>query len=226
MDKETNTEDLFPEELGSLPKERPGRRARASPFVRSGTIVRSQTFSPGARSQYVCRLYRSDSDSSTLPRKSPFVRNTLERRTLRYKQSCRSSLAELMARTSLDLELDLQASKTRQRQLNEEICTLRELRQRLEDAQLRGQTDLPHWVLRDERFRSLLKEAERQTRQTKLDFHQEQAAEKMLKKASRGVCQLRGQSHKEPVQVQTFREKIAFFTRPRINIPPLPADDV
>uniref|UniRef100_A0ABI7VYS7 WWC family member 3 n=1 Tax=Felis catus TaxID=9685 RepID=A0ABI7VYS7_FELCA len=226
VDKETNTEDVFPEEVASLPKERPGRRARGSPFVRSSTIVRSQTFSPGARSQYVCRLYRSDSDSSTLPRKSPFVRNTLERRTLRYKQPCRASLAELMARTSLDLELDLQASRTRQRQLNEEICALRELRQRLEDAQLRGQTDLPHWVLRDERFRSLLKEAERQTRQTKLDFHQEQAAEKMLRKASKGVCQLRGQNHKEPVQVQTFREKIAFFTRPRINIPPLPADDV
>lgn len=34
------------------------------------------------------QLYRSDSDSSTLPRKSPFVRNTLERRTLRYKQVC------------------------------------------------------------------------------------------------------------------------------------------
>ncbi|XP_034504778.1 protein WWC3 isoform X1 [Ailuropoda melanoleuca] len=226
VDKETNTEDVFPEEVASLPKERPSRRARGSPFVRSSTIVRSQTFSPGARSQYVCRLYRSDSDSSTLPRKSPFVRNTLERRTLRYKQPCRSSLAELMARTSLDLELDLQASRTRQRQLNEEICTLRELRQRLEDAQLRGQTDLPHWVLRDERFRSLLKEAERQTRQTKLDFHQEQAAEKMLKAASKGVCQLRGQNHKEPIQVQTFREKIAFFTRPRINVPPLPADDV
>ncbi|XP_022374057.1 protein WWC3 [Enhydra lutris kenyoni] len=226
VDKETNTEDVFLDEVASLPKERPGRRARGSPFVRSSTIVRSQTFSPGARSQYVCRLYRSDSDSSTLPRKSPFVRNTLERRTLRYKQPCRSSLAELMARTSLDLELDLQASRTRQRQLNEEICTLREMRQRLEDAQLRGQTDLPHWVLRDERFRSLLKEAERQTRQTKLDFHQEQAAEKMLKKASRGVCQLRGQNHQEPVQVQTFREKIAFFTRPRINVPPLPADDV
>uniref|UniRef100_A0A0P6JW84 Protein WWC3 n=1 Tax=Heterocephalus glaber TaxID=10181 RepID=A0A0P6JW84_HETGA len=226
VDKETNTEDLFPEEVASILKERPSRRARGSPFVRSSTIVRSQTFSPGARSQYVCRLYRSDSDSSTLPRKSPFVRNTLERRTLRYKQSCRSSLAELMARTSLDLELDLQASRTRQRQLNEEICALRELRQRLEDAQLRGQTDLPHWVLRDERFRSLLKEAEKQTRQTKLDYHQEQAAEKMLKKASKEIYQLRGQNHKEPIQVQTFREKIAFFTRPRINIPPLPADDV
>nr|XP_031527078.1 protein WWC3 [Vicugna pacos] len=226
VDKETNTEDLFPEEVASLPKERPGRRARGSPFVRSSTIVRSQTFSPGARSQYVCRLYRSDSDSSTLPRKCPFVRNTLERRTLRYKQPCRSSLAALGARTSLDLELDLQASRTRQRQLNEELGALRELRQRLEDAQLRGHTDLPAWVLRDERFRSLLREAERQTRQTKLDFHQEQAAEKMLKKASKGVCQLRGQNLKEPIQVQTFREKIAFFTRPRINVPPLPADDV
>ncbi|XP_066169952.1 protein WWC3 isoform X2 [Sylvia atricapilla] len=226
VDKETNTEDLFPEEVAILPKERTSRRPRGSAFVRSSTIVRSQTFSPGARSQYVCRLYRSDSDSSTLPRKSPFIRNTLERRTLRYKQSCRSSLAELMARTSLDLELDLQASRTRQRQLNEEICVLRELRQRLEDAQLRGQTDLPHWVVRDDRFRNLLKEAERQTRQTKFEHHQEQAAEKMLKKASKEIYQLRGKNQKEPIQVQTFREKIAFFTRPRINIPPLPADDV
>ncbi|KAM9042467.1 protein WWC3-like isoform 2-T3 [Megaptera novaeangliae] len=172
------------------------------------------------------KLYRSDSDSSTLPRKSPFVRNTLERRTLRYKQPCRSSLAALAARTSLDLELDLQASRTRQRQLNEELCALRELRQRLEDAQLRGHAEPAAWLLRDERFRSLLREAERQTRQTKLDFHQEQAAEKMLKKASKGVCQLRGQNLKEPIQVQAFREKIAFFTRPRINVPPLPADDV
>ncbi|XP_062982438.1 protein WWC3 [Elgaria multicarinata webbii] len=227
VDKETNTEDVFPEESALLHKNRTGRRSRGSTFVRSSTIVRSQTFSPGARSQYVCRLYRSDSDSSTLPRKSPFIRNTLERRTLRYKQqSCRSSLADLMERTSLDLELDLQASRTRQRLLNEELSILRELRQRLEDAQLTGQTDLPHWVLRDERFRNLLKEAERQTRQTKFEHRQKQAAEKLLKKASKEVYQLRGQNQKEPIQVQTFREKMAFFTRPRINIPPLPADDV
>nr|XP_056717903.1 protein WWC3 isoform X2 [Euleptes europaea] len=227
VDKETNTEDLFAEEMALLHKSRSGRRSRGSAFVRSSTIVRSQTFSPGARSQYVCRLYRSDSDSSTLPRKSPFIRNTLERRTLRYKQqSCRSSLADLMERTSLDLELDLQAIRTKQRQLNEDICTLRELQQRLEDAQRRGQTDLPHWVLRDDRFRNLLKEAERQTRQTKFEHRQQQAAEKLLKKASKEVYQLRGQNQKEPIQVQTFREKMAFFTRPRINIPPLPADDV
>uniref|UniRef100_A0A2K5WDV1 WWC family member 3 n=1 Tax=Macaca fascicularis TaxID=9541 RepID=A0A2K5WDV1_MACFA len=227
VDKETNTEDLFPEEAASLLKERSSRRARGSPFVRSGTIVRSQTFSPGARSQYVCRLYRSDSDSSTLPRKSPFIRNTLERRTLRYKQSCRSSLAELMARTSLDLELDLQASRTRQRQLNEELCALRELRAagwRTPSSAARP-TSHPG-CFGTKRLRGLLREAERQTRQTKLDYRHEQAAEKMLKKASKEIYQLRGQSHKEPIQVQTFREKIAFFTRPRINIPPLPADDV
>ncbi|XP_059242362.1 protein WWC3-like isoform X1 [Mustela nigripes] len=210
VDKGTSTEDVFPEEILSLPKETTSNRARGSHFVRSSPVVRSHTFSPGARSQYVCRLYRSDSDSSTLPQKSGFVRNTLERRTLCSKQTFRSSLAELMACTSLDLELDLQASRTRQRQLNEEICILRELRQRLEDAQLRGQTDLPHWVLRDERFRSLLKEAERQTRQTKLDFHQEQAAEKMLKKVSRGACQLHGQTYQEPIQVQTFRNTTQF----------------
>ncbi|KAG8589827.1 hypothetical protein GDO81_006536 [Engystomops pustulosus] len=227
VDKETNTEDVFPEDVTLLKKERSCRRSRGSPFVRSSTIVRSQTFSPGARNQYVCRLYRSDSDSSTLPRKSPFIRNTLERRTLRYKQqACQSSMAEIMARTSLDLELDLQASRTKQTQLNEEIHSLKELKQRLEEAQLRGQSELPQWVLRDERFRSLLLEAERQTRQTKLEQHQEQAAEKMLKKASKEVFQLRGRNQKEPLQVQTFREKIAFFTRPRINIPPLPADDV
>ncbi|XP_075052558.1 protein WWC3 isoform X2 [Mixophyes fleayi] len=227
VDKETNTEDVFPEEVTVLKKERACRRSRGSPFVRSSTIVRSQTFSPGARSQYVCRLYRSDSDSSTLPRKSPFIRNTLERRTLRYKQqACQSSMAEIMARTSLDLELDLQASRTKQQQLNEEINSLKELKQRLEEVQLRGQGELPQWVLRDERFRCLLIEAGRQTRQTKLEQHQEQAAEKMLKKASKEVFQLRGQNQKEPLQVQTFREKIAFFTRPRINIPPLPADDV
>ncbi|XP_038658500.1 protein WWC3 isoform X1 [Scyliorhinus canicula] len=227
VDKETNTEEPFPEEVMIRPKERGSRRSRGSPFVRSSTIVRSQTFSPGARSQYVCRLYRSDSDSSTLPKRSPFIRNALERRTLRYKQpSFKTPLVEHPTRTSLDLELDLQASRTRQRRLNEELNALRELKQRLEESRTRGKADLPHWILRDERFRNLLKEAERQAKQPKSEQRQEQAAEKMLKKAAKEVYQLRGQSQKEPLQVQSFREKMAFFTRARINIPPLPADDV
>ncbi|KAM3876459.1 protein WWC3 [Diretmus argenteus] len=227
VEKATMTEGMFPEPVRVRPKERGGRWGHASPFMRSSTIVRSQTFSPGARSQYVCRLYRSDSDSSTLPKKSPFVRNTLERRTLRYKQqSYRSSLAEQPTRTSLDLELDLQACRTRQRQLTEELSTLRELKLRLEEPQDREATELPHWALRDERFRCLLREAQRQANQSKQEQRQEEAAERRLRKASKEVLQMRGQSQKEPLPVQTFREKMAFFTRPRFNIPPLPADDV
>uniref|UniRef100_A0A3Q1GVN0 WWC family member 3 n=1 Tax=Acanthochromis polyacanthus TaxID=80966 RepID=A0A3Q1GVN0_9TELE len=227
VEKATMTDGLFPEPVRIRPKERGGRWGHASPFMRGSTIVRSQTFSPGARSQYVCRLYRSDSDSSTLPKKSPFVRNTLERRTLRYKQqSYRSSLAEQPTRTSLDLELDLQACRTRQRQLMEELSALRELKLRLEEPQSKEATELPHWALRDERFRCLLREAQRQASQSKQEQRQEEAAERRLRKASKEVLQMRGQSQKEPLPVQTFREKMAFFTRPRFNIPPLPADDV
>ncbi|KAL7832617.1 hypothetical protein SRHO_G00296350 [Serrasalmus rhombeus] len=222
VDKATNTELIRMQ-----PKERPGRWGHAPPFLRSSTLARSHTFSPGARSQYVCRLYRSDSDSSTLPKKSPFIRNTLERRTLRYKQQPhRSSLAEQPTRTSLDLELDLQACRTRQRQLSEELTALRELKLRLEEPTPRGPAELPHWVLRDERLRTLLREAQRQAKQTRQEQRQEEAAERRLRKASKEVLQMRGQSHKEPLPVQTFREKMAFFTRPRFNIPPLPADDV
>ncbi|XP_053709079.1 protein WWC3 [Synchiropus splendidus] len=227
VEKATMTEGLFPEPVRVRPKERGSRWGHGSPFMRGSTIVRSQTFSPGARSQYVCRLYRSDSDSSTLPKKSPFVRNTLERRTLRFKQqSYRSSLAEQPTRTSLDLELDLQACRTRQRQLMEELSALRELKLRLEEPQSGEASELPHWALRDERFRRLLREAQRQASQSKQEQHQEEAAERRLRKASKEVLQMRGQSQKEPLPVQTFREKMAFFTRPRFNIHPLPADDV
>lgn len=77
------------------------------------------------------------------------------------------------ARTSLDLELDLQASRTRQSRLNAELQTLRELRARMEalrdadataGAQPRAQppTPLPVAVLQDQRFHSLLQQAERQ----------------------------------------------------------------
>lgn len=80
------------------------------------------------------------------------------------QQSYRSPLAEQPTRTSLDLELDLQACRTRQRQLMEELSALRELKLRLEEPQTREATELPNWALRDERFRCLLREAQRQVR--------------------------------------------------------------
>ncbi|XP_019389893.1 PREDICTED: protein WWC2 [Crocodylus porosus] len=231
VDKETNTEEAVNENLAVRPKDRASLSSRQRPFVRNSMIVRSQTFSPGERNQYICRLNRSDSDSSTLAKKSLFVRNATERRSLRVKRpACqlimRRATQECPARTSLDLELDLQASRTRQSRLNDELQALRDLKQKLEEMKARRETDLPQCVLEDERFQKLLKQAEKQAEQSKEEQKQGLSAEKLMRKASKDVCRLREQSQKVPVQVQSFREKIAYFTRAKISIPSLPADDV
>ncbi|XP_052018211.1 protein WWC2 [Apodemus sylvaticus] len=231
VDKETNTEEAVDSNMAVRPKDRSSLSSRQHPFVRNSVIVRSQTFSPGERSQYICRLNRSDSDSSTLAKKSLFVRNSTERRSLRVKRAvCQPTLRrpaqECPVRTSLDLELDLQASLTRQSRLNDELQALRGLRQKLEELKAQGETDLPPGVLEDERFQKLLKQAEKQAEQTKEEQKQDRNAERLMRQVSKDVCRLREQSQKEPRQVQSFREKIAYFTRAKISIPSLPADDV
>ncbi|XP_077000770.1 protein WWC2 isoform X2 [Tamandua tetradactyla] len=231
VDKETNTDGAVNGGMAVRPKDRGGLGSRQHPFVRSSVIVRSQTFSPGERNQYICRLNRSDSDSSTLAKKSLFVRNSTERRSLRGKRTLcqpvlRRTTQECPARTSLDLELDLQASLTRQSRLNDELEALRGLRQKLEELKAQGEADLPRAVLEDERFQKLLKQAEKQAEQSKEEQKQGLNAEKLMRQVSKDVCRLREQSRKVPRQVQSFREKIAYFTRAKITIPSLPADDV
>ncbi|NWI94537.1 WWC2 protein, partial [Pitta sordida] len=231
VDKETNTEESVNENTPVRPKDRASWSSRQRPFVRNSMIVRSQTFSPGERNQYICRLNRSDSDSSTLAKKALFVRNATERRSLRVKRPLcqpimRRVTQECPIRTSLDLELDLQASRTRQSRLNDELQALRDLKQKLEEMKCRGEADLPLCVLEDERFQKLLKQAEKQAEQSKEEQKQGLSAEKLMKKASKDVCRLREQSQKVSLQVQSFREKIAYFTRAKISIPALPADDV
>lgn len=71
-----------------------------------------------------------------------------------------------LLRTSLDLELDLQVSRTRQARLAQELRVLRELKTQLEEARQQGQMELPVWVQEDERFRLLLKQAEKQVKKT------------------------------------------------------------
>lgn len=69
-----------------------------------------------------------------------------------------------LLRTSLDLELDLQVSRTRQARLAQDLRVLRELKAQLEEAKQRGQRELPALVQEDERFRLLLRQAEKQVR--------------------------------------------------------------
>ncbi|KGL97958.1 Protein KIBRA, partial [Charadrius vociferus] len=225
VDKETNTESLAQSSTVVRPKDKRAANPPQSQFVRGSTIIRSKTFSPGPQSQYVCRLNRSDSDSSTLSKKPPFVRNAMERRSVRVKRpSVKSFGTERLIRTSLDLELDLQASKTWHDRLVQEISVLRELKEQLEQAQSQGEKELPQWVKDDERFRLLLRLVEKRVEKT--EHKCELKADKMMRAAAKDVHRLRGQSRKEPLEVQSFREKMAFFTRPRINIPTLSADDV
>uniref|UniRef100_A0A8C7K785 WW and C2 domain containing 1 n=1 Tax=Oncorhynchus kisutch TaxID=8019 RepID=A0A8C7K785_ONCKI len=207
------------------PKERrPHHVPQQNAFFQGNTIIRSKTFSPGPQSQYICRINRSDSDSSTLSKKSPFVRNASERRSMRMKKpSVPVRSLDGLLRTSLDLELDLQVSRTRHTRLAQELRVLRELKEQLERARQQGTRDLPTWVQDDERFRLLLRQAEKQTREEQL---QEQRVEKMMRAAAKDVHKLRGQSRKEMPEVQSFREKMAFFTRAKTNIPDLPVDDV
>ncbi|XP_045140632.1 protein KIBRA [Echinops telfairi] len=227
VDKETNTETPTPSPTVVRPKDRRMVGTPSSgPFLRGNTIIRSKTFSPGPQSQYVCRLNRSDSDSSTLSKKPPFVRNSLERRSVRMKRpsSVRSLRAERLIRTSLDLELDLQATRTWHSQLTQEISVLKELKGQLEQAKSHGEKELPQGLREDERFRLLLRMLEK--RMDRAEHKGELHTDKMMRAAAKDVHRLRGQSCKEPPEVQSFREKIAFFTRPRVNIPTLSADDV
>ncbi|XP_069055359.1 protein WWC2 [Pleurodeles waltl] len=231
VDKETNTDESANVIEAVRPKDRGSLTSRQRPFVRNSMIVRSQTFSPGERNQYICRLNRSDSDSSTLGKKCPFVRNASERRSLRVKMPrcqpiMKRATQEHPVRTSLDLELDLQASRTRQHRLNDELQALRDLRQKLEEMKAKGESELPQFVLENERFQKLLKHAEKQAEQSKEQQKQGVNAKKLMQKASKDVCRLREQSQKVPLQVQSFREKMAYFTRAKISIPSLPADDV
>ncbi|XP_067422721.1 protein KIBRA [Emydura macquarii macquarii] len=225
VDKETNTESLAQSSTVVRPKEKKAANPLQTQFVRGSTIIRSKTFSPGPQSQYVCRLNRSDSDSSTLSKKPPFVRNAMERRSVRMKRSSVKSFgAERLIRTSLDLELDLQASRTWHNQLVQEISVLKELKEQLEQAQSQGEKELPQWMKDDERFRLWLRQVEKRAEKT--EHKCELKADKMMRAAAKDVHRLRGQSCKEPLEVQSFREKMAFFTRPRINVPTLSADDV
>ncbi|MBN3290579.1 SYRC protein, partial [Polypterus senegalus] len=137
VDKETITENI-PQGVSVVrPKERRVAVPQQNLFVRGSTIIRSKTFSPGAQSQYVCR--------PILPAKG----------------------LDSLLRTSLDLELDLQVSRTKHNRLNQEIAVLKDLKEHLEQAKAKGETELPSWVVEDERFKLLLKQAEKQEREIK-----------------------------------------------------------
>ncbi|XP_014298495.2 protein kibra isoform X1 [Microplitis demolitor] len=239
QDKETNTECIF------IPEQGKQRKLSAAGIVlgavhddkNSIVIKRSQTFSPSAavsRNHYICRLNRSDSDSS-MPlyrRGGPFQRNSVERRSLRWRRpssalSCKTATKKSThfptARTSLDLELDLQAQHAKLNNLHDELSRLRELKQRLEQAREKGDADLASWVLEDHKFQALIAQAESNKNGKTVE---DKKVEKMLRKTSKEIYKLRKTKvGKGKPDIISFKEKMAFFTRVNLSVPVLPPDD-
>ncbi|KAF5305657.1 hypothetical protein FQR65_LT18678 [Abscondita terminalis] len=237
-DKQTNTECTFyPEHAKQM---KLAAANGTSCLDDRGVIKRSQTFSPSAavsKNHYICKLNRSDSDSAMpLYRRggNPFQRNSVERRSLRFRRQSGSVLSlskskshshvPPTARTSLDLELDLQAQHTRLHTLNSELERLRQLRERLEVAKEQGDTELASWVLEDEQFQQFVSQAEsyRQGKTT-----EEKKVEKMLRKISREIYRLRKSKagSGKPDVISLGKEKMAFFTKVNTNVPFLPTEE-
>ncbi|KAH9513964.1 Protein wwc2 [Bulinus truncatus] len=236
-DKETNTElgDYRLREVKHRGTHHHYPQRHANSTLRSSTIRRSQTFSPACRQPppgYVCKLNRSDSDSSMpLYKRMPFQRNTVSRRSLRWKRADGSIAmmplsSQLPFRTSLDLELDLQASHTRLSHLNDEITRLKELKRTLEETKSKGEGDLPDWLSENEKFHRLLAAAE------KLAFpngdrkeyvsRQDKRAEHLMRKVTKDVQKMRQGTQQS--RMFNFREKMAFFTSTNMDVPIIPSE--
>lgn len=130
-------------------------------------------------------------------RGGPFQRNSVERRSLRWRRpssalSCKTATKKSThfptARTSLDLELDLQAQHAKLNNLHDELSRLRELKQRLEQAREKGDADLASWVLEDHKFQALIAQAESNKNGKTVE---DKKVEKMLRKTSKEIYKLR-----------------------------------
>ncbi|XP_074650621.1 protein KIBRA-like [Tubulanus polymorphus] len=226
-DKETNTERNYQHATSWSKK-------HADDTMHSSTIRRSQTFSPAGDAHGHCKLNRRGSDSLVpLYRRGPFQRNSKERRSLRWKKPpCtmhrfKTPKDRNRVCTSLDLELDLQASQTKLTQLKDEIGRLQELIEKMRQAKESGQSELPSWFTENERLLELLQEAESLSErqdQSPPSTHQRKV-DRLLKKVNKEVHKLRKiQSANQKVDVMSFREKIAFFTTVHMDIPVITTD--
>lgn len=219
-DRGTNTDAEF--EICKVKK-------RTTEHVRKSTIRRSQTFSPADRqgSAYVCKLNRSDSDSSmALYKRGPFQRNSTGRQSLRWKKlpgaTASAGGRRTHIRTSVDLELDLQASQRRLGHLRDDISRLKELKKGMEDAKERGENELPSWLTDDENFQRLLSEADRLAHKSENEpscSKTNKRAEQLVKKVTRDVQKL--QKNFFP---NAFSEKMAFFTVDNTTVPVIPSN--
>merc|ERR1719328_870726 len=228
VDAETNTECVF------IQQPKVGRKSSLPTNAISSSVKRSKTFSPSApinKTEYNCRLNRSDSDSAMpLYRRVPFQRTSKERRSLHVPTKAQPRPGQRLpvpdlpnTKTSIDLELDLAAQQSKLTVLNEEIERLRQIKSKMEEARDNGNSELPAWFHEDEKFQALLASLEFKKGQKSLE---EKRIEKLLKKHAKEIYKLRKtKSIKGQLDVQSFKEKMAFFTSVKAHVPILGGDE-
>ncbi|XP_028397607.1 protein KIBRA-like [Dendronephthya gigantea] len=119
------------------------------------------------------------------------------------------------SRTSLDIELELEASKAKQIQLGKENARLQEMKRIMEAAQLNGSTELPPWLVENRDFRKFLKEVEKDSVQPK------DSVVSSVPQATPGQNPQRGTKQDE---MKKFKNKMDFITSLRLRVPQPPSD--
>ncbi|KAH8264132.1 hypothetical protein KR038_003307 [Drosophila bunnanda] len=216
-DKETNTDCAF------LPEKSRGQ----SQLMDDRPVKRSQTFTPSAavsKNRYNCRLNRSDSDSAMHCGVAPhtFQRGAAERRSLRFHTKAPKSVTKLhthIPRTSLDLELDLQAQHSKLYFLNDQIAKLQNLKEVLQKACENKDPLIAAWAIENEEFQRLVARAD------PAKCPEERQLQKLLMKTAKEIHKLRKTKvPKGCPDLVSFKEKITFFTRKGLSVPELPIE--
>ncbi|KAH8313665.1 hypothetical protein KR067_009959, partial [Drosophila pandora] len=217
-DKETNTDCAF------LPEKSRG----PSQMMDDRPVKRSQTFTPSAavsKNRYNCRLNRSDSDSAMHCGVAPhtFQRGAAERRSLRFHTKAPKSVTKLhhthIPRTSLDLELDLQAQHSKLYFLNDQIAKLQNLKEVLQKACENKDPLIAAWAIENEEFQRLVARAD------PAKCPEERQLQKLLMKTAKEIHKLRKTKvPKGCPDLVSFKEKITFFTRKGMSVPELPSE--
>lgn len=88
-------------------------------------------------------------------------------------------------RTSLDLELDLKAQKSKLESLNDDITRLRELKQRLEQARDANDTKIATWAVENEEFKNMVETYNNE------NSVEDKKMQKILRKTSKEIYKLR-----------------------------------
>merc|ERR1719273_1665524 len=127
--------------------------------------------------------------------------------------------------TPLDLELDLAAQQSKLKILQDEIDRLKVIKSKMEEAKSKGNKEIPDWLQEDEPFQELLTKFHSESYGTVGKSHEERRVEKMIRKTGRDIYKLRKtRVARGQMDVHSFKEKMAFFTAMRAEVPLLPPD--